>query len=369
MEIGKIIKEARVKKKITQEQLSEALGVTTQAVSKWETNCSYPDITLLPIIANYLDVSADELLGIKLEERKRKIAEIINKNDELINERYLDESLELMNESLKKYPNDELLLNALTKCYWARMLMTIDKPELFEYRQQLKQMIIDNANKTLEVARDPRIIENATIYLIRTYPRLGEEGRLKGLEIVNKLPGIDYSKELRLTNVLTGSDKLQRLQENVVLLLKLINHNFSYRLVEFYDDIEQKINIFKKNIDLIKLLIGDNLYWFNIPCSNFAFEIAEYYAKLEDKENTIQWLNESANYAQAMAKCPDEGEYDSYWIKGIQYSIPRIKNYDGQPKVFENKVFDFIKDTAEFNEVKNKYLSAYDINSKVYKKN
>lgn len=70
-----------------------------------------------------------------------------------------------------------------------------------------------------------------------------------------------------------------------------------------------------------------------------------------------------------MVKCPDEGEYDSYWIKGIQYSIPRIKNYDGQPKVFENKVFDFIKDTTEFNEVKNKYLSAYDINPEGYKKN
>ena len=72
MEIGKVIKQARLNKKITQEQLAEALGVTTQAVSKWETDCSYPDITLLPSIANFLDISADELLGIKLEERKKK---------------------------------------------------------------------------------------------------------------------------------------------------------------------------------------------------------------------------------------------------------------------------------------------------------
>ena len=73
MEIGKVIKQARLNKKITQEQLAEALGVTTQAVSKWETDCSYPDITLIPAIANYLDVSNEELLGIKLEERKRNI--------------------------------------------------------------------------------------------------------------------------------------------------------------------------------------------------------------------------------------------------------------------------------------------------------
>lgn len=57
MEIGKVIKQARLNKKIPQEQLTEALGVTTQAISKWETDCSYTDITLIPAIANYLDVS------------------------------------------------------------------------------------------------------------------------------------------------------------------------------------------------------------------------------------------------------------------------------------------------------------------------
>ncbi len=174
MEIGKVIKQARLNKKITQEQLAEALGVTTQAVSKWETDCSYPDITLLPSIANFLDISADELLGIKLEERKKYIDDVIKKNNELISSRYLDDSLNLMKEALKKYPNDERLLNALTKCYWARMQMTIGKEELFDYRQQLKKLIIENAEKTLEVARIPEIIESATIYLIHTYPRLGE---------------------------------------------------------------------------------------------------------------------------------------------------------------------------------------------------
>ena len=369
MEIGKVIKQARLNKKITQEQLAEALGVTTQAVSKWETDSSYPDITLIPSIANYLDVSSDELLGIKLEERKRNIDDIIDKNNELISQRYLDDSLKLMKESLKKYPNDERLLNALTKCYWARMQMTLGKEELFDYRQELKKLIIENAHKTLEVAKDKEIIESATIYLIHTYPRLGEEGRLKALEIVNTLPGIDYSKELRLTNVLLGNDRKQRLQENVLLLLQKINRNFSYRLAEYSDDIMQKINLFKKNIELIKIIVGDNLYWFNIPCSNYSFTIAEYYAQLNDKENTLKYLNYSADYACALCNSPDNGEYDSYWIQGVKYKISKIKNYEGNYKVFDNPVFDFIRDTNEFNEVKKRYLNAYNDNPKVYRKN
>ena len=147
MEIGKVIKQARLNKKITQEQLAEALGVTTQAVSKWETDNSYPDITLLPSIASYLDISADELLGIKLEERKKYIDDVIKKNNELISSRYLDDSLNLMKEALKKYPNDERLLNALTKCYWARMQMTLGKDELFDVITGVPHCIASNGGK------------------------------------------------------------------------------------------------------------------------------------------------------------------------------------------------------------------------------
>lgn len=53
----------RKERKITQENLANYLGVTKAAVSKWELNQSYSDITLLPIIAGYFDISIYELLG------------------------------------------------------------------------------------------------------------------------------------------------------------------------------------------------------------------------------------------------------------------------------------------------------------------
>ena len=53
----------RKQKGITQKKLAEALGVTTQAVSKWENARSWPDIQLLPDIAKIFDVSIDELFG------------------------------------------------------------------------------------------------------------------------------------------------------------------------------------------------------------------------------------------------------------------------------------------------------------------
>ena len=61
--IGNRISQSRKEKGITQEEMAERLGVTPQAVSKWENDISYPDILLLPKIAEILDVSVDVLLS------------------------------------------------------------------------------------------------------------------------------------------------------------------------------------------------------------------------------------------------------------------------------------------------------------------
>lgn len=61
--IGNRISQLRREKGITQEEMAEKLGVTPQAVSKWENDISYPDILLLPKIAKMFDVTVDELLS------------------------------------------------------------------------------------------------------------------------------------------------------------------------------------------------------------------------------------------------------------------------------------------------------------------
>ena len=62
MEFYTVLKQLRKQKGISQEILAEYLGISTQAISKWECELSYPDIELLPILANYFKVSIDFLL-------------------------------------------------------------------------------------------------------------------------------------------------------------------------------------------------------------------------------------------------------------------------------------------------------------------
>lgn len=61
--IGERIKKYRKDQEMTQDALAQALGVSPQSVSKWECGDGYPDITLLPTIANFFEVTVDELIG------------------------------------------------------------------------------------------------------------------------------------------------------------------------------------------------------------------------------------------------------------------------------------------------------------------
>ncbi len=61
--IGKNIKSLRRRTLLTQSQLAESLGISAQAVSKWENGTSLPDIMLLPEIARVFGVSIDELFS------------------------------------------------------------------------------------------------------------------------------------------------------------------------------------------------------------------------------------------------------------------------------------------------------------------
>lgn len=73
MYLGKQIRALRARKGVRQEELAGFLGVSAQAVSKWETEASLPDVVLLPRIAVYFGVTIDELFRLPAEERFQRI--------------------------------------------------------------------------------------------------------------------------------------------------------------------------------------------------------------------------------------------------------------------------------------------------------
>ena len=86
MEIGNKIKQLRYKAGLTQEQLSERLGISAQSVSKWETATTMPDITLLPALATELGVTIDELFDLTANQKLCRIENRLDIEEEFTND-------------------------------------------------------------------------------------------------------------------------------------------------------------------------------------------------------------------------------------------------------------------------------------------
>ena len=79
--IGRRISANRKRLRLTQDQLAEKLGITAQAVSKWENDQSCPDITMLPRLAELFGITTDELLGVAPPSEPLQ-AEVVDEEDE-----------------------------------------------------------------------------------------------------------------------------------------------------------------------------------------------------------------------------------------------------------------------------------------------
>ncbi len=89
LNIGRKILDLRKNKNMTQEQLASEMGVSIAAVSKWETGNSMPDIVMQCSIADYFDVTTDELLG-----RTKNLKKIIIADDSEFMRKTLKDLLE-----------------------------------------------------------------------------------------------------------------------------------------------------------------------------------------------------------------------------------------------------------------------------------
>ena len=95
MTLGNKIKQLRLKAGLTQEQLASKIGVSAQSISKWETESTMPDITLLPLLSSEFGVTIDELFDITVEvklkrlEQKLDIEETLSREDFYEYENYL----------------------------------------------------------------------------------------------------------------------------------------------------------------------------------------------------------------------------------------------------------------------------------------
>lgn len=107
------LKKYRILKNLTQEDLAGYLGITPQSVSKWERGESYPDITLLPPLANIFETSIDLLVGMDTIRGEEALYQIHNTAVTHQREGNYDAAEKTYRDALRIYPTDPDLLLGL----------------------------------------------------------------------------------------------------------------------------------------------------------------------------------------------------------------------------------------------------------------
>ncbi|MBP3348023.1 MAG: helix-turn-helix transcriptional regulator, partial [Clostridia bacterium] len=98
---------------MTHEDLAEMLSISSQAVSRWETDAAMPDISLIAPLCSIFDISADELLGIDTANIEEKVHTICNEASSFSSRGYLDEACKILDDGLNRFPNHPKIIYEL----------------------------------------------------------------------------------------------------------------------------------------------------------------------------------------------------------------------------------------------------------------
>ena len=134
--LGRILVENRHKRGITQDELAAYMGVSKAAVSKWETGMTYPDITLLPQLATYFNISIDELIGYEPQMTKEQIRVLCRKLATDFSTQPIEKVREQCQEITKKYFSCFPLLYQIGSLY-------VNYSPLVENKATAKEMLED----------------------------------------------------------------------------------------------------------------------------------------------------------------------------------------------------------------------------------
>lgn len=189
MNIGNKIKELRKQRGITQEQLANSIGISFQAISKWENNIALPDITLAPILASYFGVSMDVLFDFNLIEVRQKALDIAKESWKY---RCSDpeKARSILEEGLKQYPDNDILLNNLLYVIGCE-----EEPD----------EILKIASKIIDVTGDEGLKYDACRFMAYAYKAKNDlESARKAIDMI---PEIYFSNLSEKAQVLTGEER------------------------------------------------------------------------------------------------------------------------------------------------------------------
>lgn len=326
LNLGKNIRELRRRDGRTQEALADALGVTPQAVSRWEQGGSYPDMELLPAIANYFGVTIDELFGYHSNRESRVDGIIRQVNAYNIKARsdddWVDDCLSILREGLAEFPQNERLLitlaDTLSEAGWRRHQewLYYDDEGYIQHRYDAHQKnpywaeSVKICEQLVETARDNAIINRALHTLVLLYRNLGESG--KAIACAQKMPELKHCRELLLASAADGKEESKYIGEFLLKAVRHIARQIVYGLVanKGHFDSDLPIEKIKGAIGLFDLICEDGNFG---PCHDDLICLHLYLSRVQWErgyhDDAFSSLDKALHHARALEALMDGQEH------------------------------------------------------------
>jgi len=239
IQVGGKIKSLRGRHGVTQERLAENLGITAQAVSRWESGACYPDIELLPAIADYFGVTVDDLLCVDQAKKDTKIKAYIKQAHEIQCKGIFDEPVGILRRALREFPSS-FLLQAELAC----AIGCIDNG--VKISRELCDEAIALCERILNDCTDDNLRLRAKSMLSCIYDRQLDD-RAKALQIVSTFP--DYYREVVMAEMKILPPDPEGI-ENVLTGIGFLLHMFGNRLAyRANGTLEEKIQVLTEELE------------------------------------------------------------------------------------------------------------------------
>lgn len=353
MSFGNTIKKLRRERDMTQEALADILSISPQAVSRWETDMAMPDISLIAPLCNLFDITSDELLGIDLTRRQKEIDDIRNEAFKYSMRGYLDKAREILENGLKKYPDNCDIINHLMHVSFSQKHTTGDKKYLDE--------TIRLGEKLLEKSTEDDIRHGAIQILCFSYK---DAGRVEEAEKMAKtMPVMATSREMLMSCIYSGDKAYKCKQIEVYNLLQFLSNGLaSMQTVldsgEPAYTPEEEAALRDKRIALLHLFFENGDFGFYHSHLYGTHEKqAFYYAEKGDEDKALEHLSLAAEHAVKFITSNDE-DPTSLVFRGENYGDWSTDSPENDAacllEKMENSVFDNIRGREEFTQIKEK---------------
>jgi transcriptional regulator with XRE-family HTH domain len=168
--LGDIITAKRREKGVTQDELAAFVGVSKASVSKWERGLSYPDITLLPVLASYFNISIDKLIGYAPQLGKDEIKRIYKKLSVGFAESPFEEVMAECELLVKKYYSCYPFLLEMVQLYINHANLAGNP----ERKNEMLRSAVAICNRIKTECSDPLITNRVPMYEAMCYLLMGD---------------------------------------------------------------------------------------------------------------------------------------------------------------------------------------------------